>query len=217
MDCGLGSFRSYDRRCFIFHKYKPCSDNLIVRIADGSLSKVAGTSSVVILKNLTLDSVFLVPNLDCNLLSINKLTHEKNCVTKFFLISLWILGFEFGEDNWQCWGMFRTLCSQGLQLSSRTTSKDSLWKKILFQFLFQIMILWHYRLGHPSFKYLKHLFRSLFNKYSKEFQCEVCQLSKHVRSSYPLQPYKLSHPSSSNLPANLDAFSIKKCKIRLGN
>ena len=25
-------------------------------------------------------------------------------------------------------------------------------------------------------------------------QCEVCQLSKHIRNSYPCQPYKSSHP-----------------------
>ena len=46
----------------------------MVHIADGSLSKVVGTSLVVISKDLTLDSVFLVPNLDSNLLPIRKLT-----------------------------------------------------------------------------------------------------------------------------------------------
>ena len=55
-------------------------------------------------------------------------------------------------------------------------------------------MLWHYRLGHPSLMYLKKLFPSLINKNSFEFQCEVCQLSKYVRNSYPSQPYKSSHP-----------------------
>ena len=68
----------------ILDNYSPCNGNLTVRIADGSLSKVAGTGSVVISKDLNLTSVLLVPNLDCNLLSISKLTQEKNCVTKFF-------------------------------------------------------------------------------------------------------------------------------------
>ena len=48
------------------------------------LSRVTGTGFVVISKNLTLNSVLLVPNLDCNLLSISKHTQELNCVTKFF-------------------------------------------------------------------------------------------------------------------------------------
>ncbi|RVW73427.1 Retrovirus-related Pol polyprotein from transposon TNT 1-94 [Vitis vinifera] len=67
----------------IFDTYSSCPNNLTVRIADGSLSKVAGTGSVVLSRDLTLNSVLLVPNLDCNLLSISKLTKEKRCITNF--------------------------------------------------------------------------------------------------------------------------------------
>ena len=60
-----------------------------------------------------------------------------------------------------------------------------------------VIMLWHYRLDHPSFLYHEKLFPSLFNNKSpKFFQCEICQLSKHVRNSYPTQSYKLSHPFS---------------------
>ena len=51
----------------IFQNYTPYSRNYTIRIGDG-------TSFVVISKDLTLDSVLLVLNLDCNLLSISKLT-----------------------------------------------------------------------------------------------------------------------------------------------
>ena len=54
-------------------------------------------------------------------------------------------------------------------------------------------MLWHYRLGHPNFVYLRKLFPSLINKNSENLQCGVCQFSKHVRNSYPFQPYKSSH------------------------
>ena len=58
-------------------------------------------------------------------------------------------------------------------------------------------MLWHYRLGHPNFMYLKRLFPSLFiNKNSNIFQCDVFQFSKHTRSTYPLCPYKPSQPFS---------------------
>ncbi|RVX15883.1 Retrovirus-related Pol polyprotein from transposon TNT 1-94 [Vitis vinifera] len=67
----------------IFYTYSSCPNNLTVRIADGSLSKVAGTGSIVLSRDLTLNSVLLVPNLDCNLLSISKLTKEKRCITNF--------------------------------------------------------------------------------------------------------------------------------------
>ncbi|RVW20625.1 Retrovirus-related Pol polyprotein from transposon TNT 1-94 [Vitis vinifera] len=67
----------------IFDTYSSCPNNLTVRIANGSLSKVAGTGSVVLSRDLTLNSVLLVPNLDCNLLSISKLIKEKRCITNF--------------------------------------------------------------------------------------------------------------------------------------
>ena len=79
-----GAFDHITGDATIFQNYTPCSKDYTVHIADGSLSKVVGTGFVPISKDLTLDSVLLVPNLDCNLLSISKLTQEKNCVTKFF-------------------------------------------------------------------------------------------------------------------------------------
>ena len=67
-----------------FQNYTPCFGDYTIRRDDGSLSKVVGIGFVVIFKDLTLDFVLLVPNLDCNLLSISKLTQEKNYVTNFF-------------------------------------------------------------------------------------------------------------------------------------
>ena len=56
-------------------------------------------------------------------------------------------------------------------------------------------MLWHYRLGHPNFHYLKHLLPNLFqNKNPSSLQCEFCELAKHHRSSFSLQPYKPTKP-----------------------
>ncbi|XP_058180009.1 uncharacterized protein LOC131298542 [Rhododendron vialii] len=45
--------------------------------------------------------------------------------------------------------------------------------------------LWHRRLGHVSFGYLKKLFLSLFSKvYISVFRCEVCELAKSHRMSF---------------------------------
>ena len=63
---------------------------------------MAGIGYVVISKDITLDFVPLVPNLHCNLLSISKLTREKNYVINFFPKSLCFSEFEFEEDDWQC-------------------------------------------------------------------------------------------------------------------
>jgi len=58
-------------------------------------------------------------------------------------------------------------------------------------------LLWHFRLGHPSFGYLKHLFPVLFkNKDLDSLQCEICQLAKHKRSVFPALKYIPSKPFS---------------------
>ena len=72
----------------LFHTSSPSFGNFMVRIVDGSLSKVAGIGSVAITDDLILKSILFVPNLTCNLLSISKLTKDLNCVTNFFLKSL---------------------------------------------------------------------------------------------------------------------------------
>ncbi|GMI96958.1 hypothetical protein HRI_003365100 [Hibiscus trionum] len=59
------------------------------------------------------------------------------------------------------------------------------------------VMLWHRRLGHPNFMYLKKLFPLLFlNKKISSLNCEVCQLSKHTCVPYPLKPYVQSQPFS---------------------
>ena len=69
----------------IFQHYKPNQGVSTVQIADGSLSKVAGIRSIQLTEDLILFPVLHVPNLDCNLISIRKLTHDLNCMTKFYL------------------------------------------------------------------------------------------------------------------------------------
>ena len=60
------------------------STTYTVRIADGSLSKVVGIGSIRVTNDLNLNFVLHVPNLDCNLLSISKLTHDLHCEARFF-------------------------------------------------------------------------------------------------------------------------------------
>ena len=47
--------------------------------------------------------------------------------------------------------------------------------------------LWHRRLGHTSFDYFKKLFPSLFTKSDiSSFCCDICELAKSHRASFPL-------------------------------
>jgi len=55
--------------------------------------------------------------------------------------------------------------------------------------------LWHRRLGHASFGYLKKLFPSLFVKFDvSSFRCDVCELAKSHRASFPLSLNKSPVP-----------------------
>ena len=185
----------------LFDHYELCSSNLNARVADGSLSKVARIGSVTISNTITLHSVLLVPNLDCNLVSISKLTQDLKCVTKFFpdhcvfqdsdsgrmigsakLISgLYILQVEVFRDTLPQTSGYVSLRNQSsspVKLNNQCT-----------------VMLWHYRLGHPNFMYLGKMFPELFhNKNPSQFHCEICQYSKHTRQNFPQHAYKLSHP-----------------------
>ena len=76
VDSGASDHKTGDEK--LFDTYSPCTNNSTVKIADGSLSRVAGSGSVVISPNLTLTSVLLVPKLDCNQLSGSTLTQDLN-------------------------------------------------------------------------------------------------------------------------------------------
>ena len=55
--------------------------------------------------------------------------------------------------------------------------------------------LWHGRLGHPSFSYMKHLFPSLFRTCSdSEFKCETCVMAKSHLASFPISDSKATLP-----------------------
>ena len=58
--------------------------------------------------------------------------------------------------------------------------------------------LWHRRLNHPSFGYLKYLLPSLFSNFSiSDFQCETCILDKSQLAVYHL------HNNMSDIPCSL--------------
>ena len=58
-----------------------------------------------------------------------------------------------------------------------------------------LVMLWHFRLGHPSFSYLQKLFPHLFTNFKlSDFNCEQCILSKSHRTTYVSRPYTPSKP-----------------------
>ena len=68
----------------LFSSYSPCAGNQKIKIADGSLSTIAGKWSIIVSPFFTLNDILHVPNLSCNFLSISKLTCVQNCQANFF-------------------------------------------------------------------------------------------------------------------------------------
>lgn len=55
--------------------------------------------------------------------------------------------------------------------------------------------LWHHRLGHPSFSYMKHLFPQLFSNLNySDFKCDTCILAKIHCVPFPISPNKCDIP-----------------------
>ena len=132
---------------YIFSTYTSCSRHQKVKIADGSLSYVVG-------KGLTVLGRWKAC-LYCNLISISKLTHDLNYCSKF--------------SPTHC--VFQNLCSgkriksaremEGLFVLGEEVEKISKALQCESSFSSEIM-LWHSRLVHPCFAYLKKLCPSLF-------------------------------------------------------
>lgn len=176
----------------LFSSYSPCAGNRKIKIADGSFSAIAGIGSIKVSSLITLNNVLHVPKLSCNLLSISKITQDLKCQANFYPTHC-----EFQElASGRMIGNARE--NGGLYFfEGPTTSKpvqSSCFEAMSLSRNHEIM-LWHYRLGHPSFYYLKRLFPSLFlNKNPSSFQCEICILAKQHRSTYSPQPYKPTKP-----------------------
>lgn len=57
------------------------------------------------------------------------------------------------------------------------------------------MWLWHRRLGHASFGCLKKLFPKLFSQLTdSDFKCDICELAKSHRVSFPIRMNKSPVP-----------------------
>lgn len=174
-----------------FCSYKPSPRNLKIKIADGSFATIAGIGTVNISPFISLKDDFYVPKLSCNLLSVSKITRDLNCTVVFShshcIFQDMILGMRIGsakEHNGLYY--FEEEISSNQHALTSSSCSPSLSRK-------QQIMLWHSRLGHPSFPYLKQLFPSLFEN-KDIFQCDICQIAKHQRVVFSSLPYKSTKP-----------------------
>ena len=164
----------------VLTSYRPETSIPDVRIADGRSCRVLGSGQSRATSSLPLQHVLYIPGFPANLLSISAITKALHCGVFFFphhcVFQDLDTGRRIGLGRENGLGIYELVVdspSTGLQaLFALSTSSISLHDSLL----------WHCRLGHPSFAKLKETLPWL---HLSEFHCESCELGKHHRSSYP--------------------------------
>ena len=194
IDSGATDHMTGNSRLFL--SYKPCAGNKKVKVANGTLTPIAGIGSVKI-SNISLSKVLHVPSLACNLVSVKKITKELNCRAIFLpdscVFQELTMGRMIGSAE-EHDGLY--YLEDGSDVN-KIGQKTSCFQIFSFPMNNKEVYLMHFRLGHPSFSYLKRLYPTLFlNKDPSSFHCDICALAKHHKNHYPTRLYTPTSPFS---------------------
>ena len=166
-----------------------------VTTANGTSTPVMGKGTSNLTEKMNLNSVLVVPSLDYNLLSVSQITINLNCVVIFWpdccvfkdIPTKETIGYGVRRGKLYYLELEpktskrveRALVAEGHQGNK---NELDIW-------------LYHRRFGHTSFGYLKRLFPTLFRNCDvSKFHCEVCELAKSHRASFPLTLSKKMPP-----------------------
>uniref|UniRef100_A0A2N9IZW8 Reverse transcriptase Ty1/copia-type domain-containing protein n=1 Tax=Fagus sylvatica TaxID=28930 RepID=A0A2N9IZW8_FAGSY len=164
----------------LFKEYVEAGNGLEVLMGNHNTAKVLGTGTVELIlssgKKLKLTNVYHVPDIKKNLVSASLLS--KNGV-KAVLESDKLILSKFGVfvgKGYSCNGMYK--------LSLIINKND-----VGCAYIVDSSLLWHARLGHLNFKYMKYMSKHGLISYKQDV------LSKKIQSS----PYELWNDRKSNL------------------
>lgn len=175
------------------HSTKPSSQTHVTS-ANGTTSPVLGEGSLSLTSSLSLEHVLVVPSLDYDLLSVPQIIDSLNCTVCFWplyclfqdLLTRAVIGCGTRRGKLYYLDLTEDCCKR-LGKAHHVRGDESVRMKKIW--------LWHKRLGHASFGYLKLLFPDLCSQFAaSDFHCETCVLAKSHRISYPLRLNKSSMP-----------------------
>lgn len=174
----------------LFYTFQPCSKPKQILTANGSLAQVLGQGTINISNNLSLKNVLLVPTLSANLISIHKLIKDLKCYALFSHSGCVLqdqgsgmkIGLAKEKDGLYYLDSPKKSMNKPFCHALNTINTNAVWSL-------------HYRLGHPSFYLLKHLYPEKFQGINvPSLSCDVCEQSKHTRVSFPLSTTRSSKP-----------------------
>ena len=114
-----------------------------------------------------------VPKITYNLPSISEITRDLNCPVVFSPDNV------FFQDLSSRKTIGTARHNRGLHLLDNDAPTRNWYRTSLLSSYFSMAkkdcTLWHFRLGHPNFQYMKYLFPHLFNKIDvSSLSCDVC-------------------------------------------
>ncbi|KAM1459176.1 hypothetical protein ACFX2I_036147 [Malus domestica] len=168
----------------------------VVSVANGNVVPIIGKGTVSLSDTLSLDTVLVVPSLDYNLLSVAQITVALHCLVIFwpsFCVFKDIRTrktIDYGIRKGKLYYLELTSNSSRMLTHALAVDGNPRDRNKVSE-----VWLWHRRLGHASFGYLRRLFPSLFVKHDvSSFKCGVCELAKSHRASFPSSLNKSSVP-----------------------
>jgi hypothetical protein len=186
VNSGASDHMTFDDRDFTEKTPPQCT---CVANANGVLSPVTGAGTVNLSPTLSQTNCLIVPSLSHKLLSMSQVTTALNCVVlmySMFCLLQDILTKEIIGRGTKRGGLYYVDDFNMGRAHHMHHPVDNKGRQIW---------LWHRRLGHPSFGYMKHLFPDLFSNISLfDLKCETCILAKSHRNTYPLSMNKSSVP-----------------------
>ena len=175
------------------HSTKPPSQTHITN-ANGTTAQVVEEGSLSLTPSFNLEHVLVVPSLDYDLLSVPQIIDSLNCTVCFWpsyclfqdLLTRAVIGRGTRRGNLYYLDLTED-SKKGLSHAQHVRGDEFVKMKKIW--------LWHRRLGHASFGYLKRLFPDLFSQFvESDFHCETCILAKSHHTTYPLRLNKSSIP-----------------------
>ena len=159
----------------LFKGFEEISEITEVQMGNNACAKVAGKGTVDIDftsgKKLTLINVLYVPEVRKNLVSVDLLCKKGFRVA--FESNNVILSKNgmFVGKGYSCDGMYQ------LSINNKVISSV---------YIVESSFLWHDRLAHLNFRYLKNMRKLDFINFNGEFdKCEICAKSKLTKKSFP--------------------------------